>query len=119
MTDAIVAFFPYDGAESGMRAQDGEEYYNESKLSEYTNEQLTNFWGNSDWESANIRSWLNSDAAIVEYEGTKPTEDTASLYENGYETQVGFLYSFTEEEKKQLYIFFSGAVYWQVHTMFN
>ena len=25
----------------------------------------------------------------------------------------------TEEEKKQLYIFFSGAVYWQVHTMFN
>ena len=102
MTDAIVAFFPYDGAESGMRAQDGEEYYNESKLSEYTNEQLTNFWGNSDWESANIRSWLNSDAAIVEYEGTKPTEDTASLYENGYETKAGFLYSFTDEEKAQL-----------------
>ena len=102
MTDAIVAFFPYDGAESGMRAQDGEEYYNESKLSEYTNEQLTNFWGNSDWESANIRSWLNSDAAIVEYEGTKPTEDTTSLYENGYETKAGFLYSFTDEEKAQL-----------------
>lgn len=102
MTDAIVAFFPYDGAESGMRAQDGEEYYNESKLSEYTHEQLTNFWGNSDWESANIRSWLNSDAAIVEYEGTKPTEDAASLYENGYETKAGFLYSFTEEEKEQL-----------------
>ena len=102
MTDTIVAFFPYDGAESGMRAQDGEEYYNESKLCEYTNEQLTNFWGNSDWESANIRSWLNSDAAIVEYEGTKPTEDTTSLYENGYETKAGFLYSFTDEEKAQL-----------------
>lgn len=25
----------------------------------------------------------------------------------------------TEEEKKQLYIFFSGAVYWKVHIMFN
>ena len=23
----------------------------------------------------------------------------------------------TEEEKERLYIFFSGAVYWQVHTM--
>lgn len=102
IADAIVAFFPYDGAESGMRAQDGEEYYNESKLNEYTDKQLTNFWGSSDWESANIRSWLNSDAAIVEYEGAKPTEDTASLYENGYETQAGFLHCFTEDEKKQL-----------------
>ena len=102
MTDAIVAFFPYDGAESGMRAQDGDVYFSQEKVSEYTYEQLTNFWGNSDWESANIRSWLNSDAAIVEYEGTKPTEDAASLYENGYETKAGFLYSFTEEEKEQL-----------------
>ena len=25
----------------------------------------------------------------------------------------------TEEEKERLYIFFSGAVYWQVHTMFK
>ena len=102
IADNIVAFFPYDGAESGTRAQDGEVYYNESKLTEYTAEQLRNFWGSSDWESANIRSWLNSDAAIVEYEGTKPTEDAASLYENGYENQPGFLYSFTEEEQEQL-----------------
>ncbi len=102
IADNIVAFFPYDGAESGMRAQNGELYYSESKLEEYTDEQLRNFWGSSDWESANIRSWLNSDAAIVEYEGTPPTEDAASLYENGYETQTGFLYCFTEEEKEQL-----------------
>lgn len=102
MTDAIVAFFPYDGAESGMRAQDGDEYYSESKLDGYTDKQLENFWGSADWESANIRSWLNSDAAIVEYEGAKPTEDAASLYENGYETKAGFLYSFTDEEKAQL-----------------
>jgi len=102
MADNIVAFFPYDGAESGIRSQDGDEYFNESKLDEYTDEQLENFWGSSDWESANIRSWLNSDAAIVEYEGVLPTEDTTSLYENGYETQAGFLYSFTEEEKSKL-----------------
>ena len=102
MADNIVAFFPYDGAESGMRSQDGEEYFNESKLGEYTDQQLANFWGSSDWESANIRSWLNSDKAIVEYVGEKPTEDTMSLYENGYETIPGFLYFFTEDEKKQL-----------------
>lgn len=102
IADNIVAFFPYDGAESGIRSQDGEIYYNESKLAEYTDEQLRNFWGSSDWESANIRSWLNSDDAIVKYEGTLPTEDATSLYENGYETQAGFLYAFSEEEKEQL-----------------
>ncbi len=102
IADNIVAFFPYDGAESGMRAQDGEVYYSESKSDEYTDEQLRNFWGSSDWESANIRSWLNSDSAIVTYEGALPIEDAMSLYENGYETRAGFLYAFTEEEKAQL-----------------
>lgn len=34
--------------------------------------------------------------------GTKPSTDTTSLYENGYETRSGFLYDFTEEEKSQL-----------------
>lgn len=102
IAENVVAFFPYDGAESGMRAQDGDTYFNEENLSEYTDEQLGRFWGSSDWETANIRSWLNSDAAIVEYIGAKPTEDTTSLYENNYESEAGFLYSFTEEEKNQL-----------------
>lgn len=102
ITDNIVAFFPYDGAESGMRGQDGDVYFNQSKIDEYTDEQLTRFWGSSDWETANIRSWLNSDKAIVEYEGVLPTEDTTSLYENGYESLPGFLYGFTENEKKHL-----------------
>lgn len=102
IAENVVAFFPYDGAESGMRAQDGDIYFNQEKLSNYTDEQLVNFWGSSDWETANIRSWLNSDAAIVEYVGAKPTEDAASLYENGYESEAGFLYAFSEDEKNQL-----------------
>ena len=102
IAENVVAFFPYDGAESGMRAQDGDEYFNQEKLSDYTDEQLVNFWGSSDWETANIRSWLNSDAAIVEYVGAKPIEDAASLYENGYESEAGFLYTFSEEEKEKL-----------------
>lgn len=102
IADNIVAFFPYDGAESGTRSQDGDIYFNNEKIDEYTDEQLTRFWGSSDWETANIRSWLNSDKAIVEYDGALPTEDGMSLYENGYESKAGFLYGFTEEEKKQL-----------------
>lgn len=102
IAENVVAFFPYDGAESGMRAQNGDAYFNGDKLAEYTDEQLIQFWGSSDWETANIRSWLNSDAAIVEYVGAKPTEDATSLYENNYEAKAGFLYAFSEEEKNQL-----------------
>lgn len=102
ITEKVVAFFPYDGSESGMRGSCGNLYYNESKLETYTDKQLTQFWGNSDWESANIRSWLNSEEAIVTYVGMKPSTDTTSLYENGYETKPGFLYAFTEEEMSQL-----------------
>lgn len=110
LLEEIVAFFPYDGAESGIRGQCGDIYYNESKISEYTDEQLISFWGSSDWESSNIRSWLNSDRAIVEYMGAYPTEDAASLYENGYESQAGFLYSFTDKEKEQLVLTNIGNV---------
>lgn len=102
IAENVVAFFPYDGAESGMRGMSGDLYYNASEEASYSDEQMVQFWGSSDWESANIRSWLNSEEAIVTYVGTKPTTDTASLYENGYETQPGFLYGFTEEEKSQL-----------------
>lgn len=101
-TEDIVAFFPYDGAESGTRGKAGEIYFIEEDLAEYTDEQLKQFWGSSDWETSNIRSWLNSDEAIVTYEGTAPTEDATSLYENNYESEAGFLYDFTEAEKSQL-----------------
>lgn len=102
IAENVVAFFPYDGAESGMRGLSGDLYYNASEEGSYSDEQLIQFWGSSEWESANIRSWLNSEEAIVTYAGAKPTTDTTSLYENGYETQSGFLYGFTEEEKSQL-----------------
>lgn len=85
-----------------MRGSSGDVYYNESEAKNYTDEQLVQFLGNSDWESANIRSWLNSEEALVTYVGMKPSTDTTSLYENGYENKPGFLYGFTEEEKSQL-----------------
>ena len=102
ITQNIVAFFPYDGAESGKRGQSGEIYFNENHLDKYSDEQLVDFWGSSEWKSANIRSWLNSDSAIVRYEGTAPSENTTSLYENDYETMAGFLYGFSKEEREKL-----------------
>lgn len=98
ITENIVAFGPYDAAESGMRGKAGEVYYQEDNLSEYTQEQLTQFWGSSDWETSGIRSWLNSEEAAVSYVGQAPTEDTTSLYENEYAHREGFLYTFTEAE---------------------
>ena len=99
IAENIVAFQPYDGAESGWRGKIDELYYHEDELNEYSDEQLRQFWGSSDWATSNIRSWLNSNEAIVSYEGMAPTEDTTSLYENGYETRTGFLYTVTQEEQ--------------------
>ncbi len=102
IAENIVAFQSYDGAESGWRGKIDELYYHEDELNEYSDEQLRQFWGSSDWTTSNIRSWLNSNEAIVSYEGMAPTEDTTSLYENGYETRTGFLYTFTQEEQDAL-----------------
>ena len=102
IAEKIVAFQPYDGAESGWRGRIGDLFCYESDLEEYSDEQLVQFWGSSDWETSNIRSWLNSGDAIVSYEGMAPILDSTTLYENNYETRTGFLYTFTEEEQNAL-----------------
>lgn len=102
MTEKVIAFGPYDGAESATRGQYGDIYYQEEKLADYTPEQLTQFWGSSDWKTSNIRTWLNSTDIHVEYMGQYPTEDASSLYENAYVHRVGFLYNFTEKERNAI-----------------
>lgn len=102
ITEKVIAFGPYDGAESATRGQYGDMYYQEENLEQYTAEQLTQFWGSSDWETSNVRSWLNSEDVSVEYMGQYPTEDATSLYENAYVHRVGFLSNFTEKELKAI-----------------
>ena len=42
----VVAFFPYDGAESGKRGSFGDVYYSESEKKHYTDEQVERlYWG--------------------------------------------------------------------------
>ncbi len=59
-------------------------------------------YGNSSWELSTIRTWLNSSAEYVEYEGARPVNKAFSDYKNGYSDEAGFLYNFTEEERSAI-----------------
>lgn len=55
--------------------------------------------GNNDWSKSNIRTWLNSDREVVEYEDQAPTRQATCVGENFYGNEPGFLYYFTDAEK--------------------
>ena len=97
LTNKIIDFKCYDGAESGSYGVDkeGNSY---KKGSTYTPSQMSQFFGNSDWSSSNIRTWLNSDQAQVAY-SDKPPLDNVTHAATGYATQPGFLYHFSSQEK--------------------
>ena len=63
---------------------------------------MEEFFGNSDWKTSNIRAWLNSTQAKVTYSGQAPTNDSASIYENDYAAEPGFLYHFSDTDKNLL-----------------
>ena len=98
LADKVIAFFPYDVAESGNRGQSSNGFYQEEDKDSYTDIEMVNFWGSSDWLTSNIRKWLNSEDATVKYLDMPPVDDGTTLYENAYDTKPGFLYTFSEEE---------------------
>lgn len=53
--------------------------------------------GNNDWSKCNLRTWLNSEDEVVKYEDAPPTYKAIGA--NYYNTEPGFLHSFTAEEK--------------------
>lgn len=53
---------------------------------------------NHDWKTSNIRQWLNSDEKSINWIKTAPSKDTVLNY--AYDTEAGFLYGFTAEERK-------------------
>ncbi|MGU8834243.1 DUF6273 domain-containing protein [Clostridium perfringens] len=58
--------------------------------------------GSGYWSSSNIREWLNSDKAIVEYTNNPPSSEF--MGSKAYDKEAGFLNQFTEEEKKAIAI---------------
>lgn len=103
LSASILDVKAFDVAESGKCRYDKEGNIR-NKDESYSDEVMTEFFGNSDWSSSNIRTWLNSDKAKVSYADQAPVTDATSIYYNGYEKQPGFLARFTEEEKKRLMV---------------
>lgn len=59
-------------------------------------------FGNNYWESSNIRDWLNSADAEVEWSTNSPRNAYVEGGYNEYDTEPGFLYNFTEAERAQI-----------------
>ena len=95
----ILTMKAYDAAESGSyNYYNGKDYWGED-ISGEEETVLHQIRGNNDWSLSNIRTWLNSTAENVTYEGQKPIQISMSEYKNGYDTEPGFLSNFSEEER--------------------
>ena len=94
----IITIKAYDAAEGGKyNFHDGEYYWNVSAEElEDGLERLVR--GDNRWELSNIRTWLNSDKENVEYVDQAPAAQAMSEQRSGYNTEAGFLKSFTAEE---------------------
>lgn len=95
----VLTVKAYDAPESGQFNHDGTENYFFAKDKVLEDLDLQAYvQGNSSWASSSIRTWLNSDAENVTYEGQAPTSAAMAEGVNGYHNEKGFLCSFTEEE---------------------
>lgn len=103
LSEKVLDMKPFDVAESGVWDKDKEgNSYDRNIKDNYTFKQMIEFRGNSDWETSNIRTWLNSDAARVTYSDQEPSSRATDEAVNSYELQAGFLYGFTKDEKAML-----------------
>ncbi len=82
MADKIVCFKSFDAAE---------------KESENNERQL---FGSNDWDTSTLRKWLSSDKATVDYGINTPTGTNVWKGHNSYGNEPGFLYGFSESERK-------------------
>ncbi|MBR3824607.1 MAG: toll/interleukin-1 receptor domain-containing protein [Lachnospiraceae bacterium] len=100
IAENILSMKAYDAAESGK--------YNEALDTNYWGKDISGMdldlqhqlRGNNDWETSNIRTWLNSADENVTYENGIPQASAMSELKNGYHKEPGFLSYFTEAEQK-------------------
>lgn len=94
----ILSIRPFDCAESGNFGWDGEgNFYDRTKKDTYTDVQMREFRGSNDWETSDLRAWLNANG-IVSYPGKTPQNRATDENGNAYGTETGFLTDFTKEE---------------------
>lgn len=101
ITEEIICMKAFDAAEGGTYNEyQGKEYWSYANHVIDDEELQIIVRGNNDWSVSNIRTWLNSDKEYVDYKDQAPTK-TAVGY-NFYNTEAGFLYNFTDEEKDSI-----------------
>ncbi|MBQ3028988.1 MAG: toll/interleukin-1 receptor domain-containing protein [Lachnospiraceae bacterium] len=94
----ILSIRSFDCAESGVfdRDKDGTVYDRKQKES-YTEEQMREFRGSNDWETSDLRAWLNA-SGVVTYPGKAPQDTATDEHGNAYGAEAGFLTDFTKAE---------------------
>ena len=94
----ILSIRPFDCAESGMFDRDeAGTAYDRSKRDTYTEAQMREFRGSNDWETSDLRAWLNA-SGVVQYSGKTPQNTATDENGNAYGTETGFLTDFTKAE---------------------
>lgn len=100
IAEHIITMKAYDAAASDRyNIDNGNDYWRYSSDDFQDKTLETRVRGNNDWASSNIRTWLNADTQIVDYEGNAPSALAMSELKNGYENEAGFLYGFTAAER--------------------
>ena len=95
----VLTIKAFDAPDSGQYNHDGTQNYSfVPEALEADLELQAYVRGNNSWENSNIRTWLNSTMENVVYEGQAPTSKAMADGVNGYNTEKGFLCSFTDEE---------------------
>ena len=98
----IIDIKPFDCAESGMyQVNFNGDTYDRTKESSYTTEDMRAFYGGNDWETSDLRAWLNAEGA-VEYVSMNPCNAATDENGNSFGNQRGFLDAFTKGELARL-----------------
>lgn len=98
LSDKILTMKAFDAAEGGKYNHLDNESYWTTPVDELSDELQRTLRGDNRWELSNIRTWLNSDREIVQYADQPPISKAMSEHDNGYNTEVGFLKCFTDDE---------------------
>lgn len=100
IADNVLTMKCFDAAEGGKyNSYDGVDYWRTApKDMDKETEKLVR--GDNNWETSTLRAWLNSDRDNVEYSGQEPNSQAMSEKKNGYNTESGFLKSFSKEERE-------------------
>jgi len=103
LTEHIITMKAYDAAGSTrFNFDNGIDYWRYASEDFEDKALEAKVRGNNDWNSSNIRTWLNSDRQNVDYGENPPISSAMSELKNGYDHEAGFLSGFTEEEKAVL-----------------